>query len=521
MAENFTSKSDFTSSFNIDKKYCFRVSLIYFASVLFANFMAQLIPISMNFPVTLTEDMIKWKEFVDSNDVLINTLTILVFAIPSLICLCYSFSMLFAKDDLTVAKKVVNLPLKFSLWGIVGWILNYFLEIIFCIYAKKTMGINLSYILISSFVFYILEAIFSFVVSYFVTETVNRSAVLPRLFPNGQVSKIPGVKKFSLNFLFFIFFITVSLFPIIFILSSFVSIQINNQIPINWNTIIMSIVLFASSLALTIVFMRIFTVPLTNLIEGTEKITKGDYSVKVKNISNDELGVLSDTFNEMTESLKEKEFIRDTFGKIVDPEVRDHLLSGNISLGGENCDVTVMFCDIRGFTSMSENMEPSSVVSLLNQYFTQMGKCISNNHGVINKYIGDAVMAIFGAPVKSENHALDAYNAALEMKTALVNLNEKFAKEGLSEISFGIGLHSGSVLAGNIGAENRMEYTVIGDTVNTASRIESLCKIYNTDLLLSENTAKQICSSKENLNLKFVADAEIRGKTETVKLYTW
>ena len=129
MAENFTSKSDFTSSFNIDKKYCFRVSLIYFVSVLFANFMAQLIPISMNFPVTLTEDMIKWKEFVDSNDVLINTLTILVFAIPSLICLCYSFSMLFAKDDLTVAKKVVNLPLKFSLWGIVGWILNYFLEI--------------------------------------------------------------------------------------------------------------------------------------------------------------------------------------------------------------------------------------------------------------------------------------------------------------------------------------------------------------------------------------------------------
>ena len=283
----------------------------------------------------------------------------------------------------------------------------------------------------------------------------------------------------------------------------------------------MSIVLFVSSLALTIVFMRVFTVPLKKLTEGTEKIKKGDYSVKVKNISNDELGVLSDTFNEMTESLKEKEFIRDTFGKIVDPEVRDHLLSGNISLGGENCDVTVMFCDIRGFTSMSENMEPSSVVSLLNQYFTQMGKCISNNHGVINKYIGDAVMAIFGAPVKSENHALNAYNACIEMKKSLVNLNEKFAKEGLSEISFGIGLHSGSVLAGNIGAENRMEYTVIGDTVNTASRIESLCKIYNTDLLLSENTAKQICSSKENLNLKFVADAEIRGKTETVKLYTW
>jgi adenylate cyclase len=298
-------------------------------------------------------------------------------------------------------------------------------------------------------------------------------------------------------------------------------VQINNQIPINWNTIKISIILFVSSLTLTIVFMRIFTVPLTKLIEGTEKITKGDYSVKVKNISNDELGLLSDTFNEMAESLKEKEFIRDTFGKVVDPEIRDHLLSGNISLGGENCDVTVMFCDIRGFTSLSENMKPEAVVNLLNQYFTQMGKCISKNHGVINKYIGDAVMAIFGAPVKSENHALDAYNAALEMKKTLELLNEKFSKEGLNQISFGIGLHSGSVLAGNIGAENRMEYTVIGDTVNTASRIESLCKIYNTDLLISETTLNKICSSKENIDFNFVADAEIRGKTETVKLYSW
>ena len=160
-------------------------------------------------------------------------------------------------------------------------------------------------------------------------------------------------------------------------------------------------------------------------------------------------------------------------------------------------------------------------VALLNQYFTQMGKCISKNHGVINKYIGDAVMAIFGVPVKSKNHALDAYNACIEMKNSLKDLNETFAKNGLPQISFGIGLHSGSVLAGNIGAENRMEYTVIGDTVNTASRIESLCKVYNTDLLISETTLNKIFSSKENINFNFVADAEIRGKTETVKLYSW
>ena len=182
MAENFTSKSDFTSSFNIDKKYCFRVSLIYFASVLFANFMAQLIPVCVELPVAHTEDMLKWKFFLDSNEILVNLITIAVFLVPSIICLSYSFSILFAKDDLVVAKKVVNLPIRFSLWGFAGWILFFLVEVLFCVYAKEKFDINLTYILFSSAIFVVLESIFSFVISYFVTETVNRSAVLPRLF---------------------------------------------------------------------------------------------------------------------------------------------------------------------------------------------------------------------------------------------------------------------------------------------------------------------------------------------------
>lgn len=509
--------------YNIDKKFCFRVSLAYFASVLFANFMAQLIPACVDFPVAHTDDMLKWKAFLDSNEILVNVITLAVFLVPSIICLSYSFSILFAKDDLAVAKKVVNIPIRFSLWGFTGWILFFLVEIIFCVYAKAKFNINLTYILFSSIIFVVLESIFSFVVSYFVTETVNRSVVLPRLFPEGQVSKIPGVKNFSLNFLFVFFFITVSLFPLIFILSSFVSMQINNQLPINWNTIIISIVLFLSSIALTIVFMRIITVPLTKLIDGTEKITKGDYSVKVKNISNDEMGLLSDAFNEMTKSLQEKEFMREAFGKVVDPYVRDYLLQGNIALGGENCDVTVMFCDIRNFTAMSENMNPEDVVLLLNKYFTAMEKCISENHGVINKYIGDAIMAIFGSPVKSQNHALDSYKASLAMKNSLIELNKSFAEKKLPLFDFGIGLHSGNVLAGNIGAEKRMEYTVIGDTVNTASRIGALCKTYKTDLLLSESTVEKIKMLDESVaaSLKYVDDSAIRGKTETVKLFTW
>ena len=172
----------------------------------------------------------------------------------------------------------------------------------------------------------------------------------------------------------------------------------------------------------------------------------------------------------------------------------------DISLGGETREVTVLFCDIRSFTSMSEKMAAADVVSLLNKYFTALGECITKHHGIINKYIGDAIMAIFGAPVESKTHAQDAFLAALEMREALKKINEenasKYKTENLPEIHFGIGIHTGNVFAGTIGASNRMEYTVIGDTVNTASRIESLCKTYGQRLHRGRKSFKDILQSE-------------------------
>ena len=179
-----------------------------------------------------------------------------------------------------------------------------------------------------------------------------------------------------------------------------------------------------------------------------------------------------------------------------------------------------MFCDIRGFTSLSENMEPEKIVSFLNEYFTGLEECIAAHGGIINKYIGDAVMALFGAPIRSQNHAEEAYLAALDMRKKLAKMNERFSKNGLPVIRFGIGLHSGEVLAGNIGAANRLEYTVIGDTVNTASRIEGLCKIYKKDLLISENTVAKIKEKTDEKSFIFLDEAEIRGRKERVKIYT-
>ena len=223
--------------------------------------------------------------------------------------------------------------------------------------------------------------------------------------------------------------------------------------------------------------------------------------------------------NEVEKKAKEILEINDVFGKNVSPEIRDYLLKGNVALGGENRDVTVMFCDIRSFTTLSENMPSKKVVTILNRYFTSLEKCISSNKGIINKYMGDGLMALFGAPIPSSRHQLNAYLASLDMRRALRELNSSFEREGLPNLSFGIGLHSGNVVAGNIGAESRMEYTVIGDTVNIASRIEGVCKEYRRDFLISEDTALSIMKADPSVRLELVDFAEIRGRSEKVKIF--
>ena len=256
--------------------------------------------------------------------------------------------------------------------------------------------------------------------------------------------------------------------------------------------------------------------------ENVEKIKRLDIH------TGDEVENLYKAFTKMTEdtmgyvdkivsSAEKIAQINSTFGKVVSPQVRDFLLSDNPDLGGQDLEVTVMFCDIRGFTTISERLEPQEIVSMLNRYFTRLEKPIVENGGIINKYIGDAIMAVFGVPLQSKTHAYDAWKAAQGMRAELAAFNEELKNEGRNGIRFGIGLCSGTVLAGNIGTSNRLEYTVIGDTVNTASRIESLCKTYQTDLLISEQTKELL---PDDVTLTFIAESEIRGKEKKIKLYS-
>jgi len=253
-------------------------------------------------------------------------------------------------------------------------------------------------------------------------------------------------------------------------------------------TVLITLVGVALGFAVSLYFSR----PISELTKGSTTIGKGDFSHKVKIERNDELGDLGKAFNKMAEGLREREMIRETFGKYVTPEIRDEILSGRIPLNGERRVATVLFADLRDFTPYVESSEPEEVVRGLRQYFTAMQQAIKCHDGLLLQYVGDQLEAIFGVPLADPDHAKKALMAAIDMRRHLQQLNDERKKMGLPQFRHGVGIHTGEVLAGNTGSEDQLTYTLIGDTVNLASRIQTHTKVIKFDILASEEAVKGI-----------------------------
>ncbi len=223
------------------------------------------------------------------------------------------------------------------------------------------------------------------------------------------------------------------------------------------------------------------------------------------------------TFKFLSES-RNKEKIKQAMGKYISQDVMKNVVKNidDLQLGGKRAVVTVLFSDIRGFTSLSEKMPAEEVSMILNEYFGQMEPIITKYNGVINKFIGDAVMAIFGEPIQDINHPQNAVKCAYEMLKKVEYLREKWLFEGKPRIEIGVGINTGEAFIGNIGTDTRMEYTVIGDTVNLASRIEGYNKVYKTNLLVSSTTYNYISDIADVIKIK---EVQIRGKSKKMDIY--
>jgi adenylate cyclase len=247
-------------------------------------------------------------------------------------------------------------------------------------------------------------------------------------------------------------------------------------------------------------------------------VGRGDLEVRVPVDGRDEIAEVSLAVNEMVVGLKQGLFVKNAFKRFLSASVVERIISdpSALNLGGEERELTVFFSDMSGFTEMSESMEPQKLVGFINEYLSAMTDSIFLQEGTLDKYEGDAVMAFWGAPVAQADHARRACWAALDNRSRLKELCKSWAERGLPNFDIRVGLNTGRMIVGNMGSSARMDYTVIGDAVNTGARLEQANKLYGTHILVSEATRRAAGGAVEAREIDLL---ELRGKKNAIRIF--
>ena len=264
--------------------------------------------------------------------------------------------------------------------------------------------------------------------------------------------------------------------------------------------------------------------PVRSLASAMRDVQGGNLNIELPVSSTDEVGRLTDSFNFFVKELRSKERLKQTFGKYIDPRILEHVLAqpGAEAVASGRREMTVLFADLVGFTGLSERLTPLLMVTLLNRHFGLQALAVQEHHGVVDKFIGDSVMAFWGPPfVKPEEHAVLACRAAQAQLVAIDTLRRELPditglRRDAPVIDLGIGICTGEVVVGNIGSENTRSYTAIGDTANLAARLERANRVYGTQILLSESTARAIGSRFE---MREIDTIFVKGKIETTRVF--
>jgi class 3 adenylate cyclase len=252
------------------------------------------------------------------------------------------------------------------------------------------------------------------------------------------------------------------------------------------------------------------SVPIEQLVKGTAEIQRGNFSVKVPVRTRDEIGRLAASFNEMAEGLALKEKYRSVLNMVADKQVAHELMQGNVALGGEMRQISVLFCDIRGFTPLTLGMDPAEVIRMLNEHFTPLTRVVYEHNGVVDKFVGDLIMAVFGAPKSYGNDTYNAARCALDM----IREREKLNKTSHYNIHIGIGVASGAAVAGCMGSNDRLNYTVLGERVNLASR---LCgKAGRMEVVIDQTTQERLQGLSR---VESLPQLELKGFSGQVSAY--
>jgi adenylate cyclase len=361
---------------------------------------------------------------------------------------------------------------------------------------------------------------------FFSVERVWR-AELPRLFPKGDLSAARA-PRLRVRTRMVAMFLLMSLVPTA-VLSVAAMTRANALLgadAVAAEAIIRNLILVVAVLAVAALTVSVrlagfvagsVAEPLREVQAAMARVECGEFDVQCAVVSNDEIGAVAEGFNRMVEGLRERESIRETFGKYVSPEVRDEILAGRASLASGLREVTILFADLRDFTPWVESRPAAEVVADLNAYFTEMDAAIRAHGGLVLQFIGDEIEAVFGAPVADPHHAEAAVHAALDMRLRLDAWNEVRRAAGKVALHHGIGIHTGTVIAGNIGSSERLSYALVGDAVNLTSRIQALNKDFGTQILVSSATRALL---EATYPLKPLPAVRVKGRAAEVEVFS-
>jgi adenylate cyclase len=411
-------------------------------------------------------------------------------------------------------RRLVHLPWYGALISGIAWMLGIVVFLISLSLAGRPLSPQLFWHLPISFA---VSGFIAITQSFFLIELGSQWGLYPIFFRDVRPDRLRGIHPISLRTRGLMWAISIGVCPIGSLLLLFFA-PISPGTNPQWLGFFVGITGIAFGLLSAILIGHSVTEPVGKLRAAAEAVTEGRFDVQVPLRRADEFGALIGEFNRMVKGLREKEQLRRTFGVHVGRKVAEQILARDPGVGGTEQEITVMFVDIRSFTARAANLKPHQAVSLLNEFLQAMVEVVEGRHGgMINKFLGDGFMALFGVDSGAHNHADKALAAGRDLEHRLERLNLELARRSEEPIRIGIGINTGRAIVGSIGSPERMEFTVIGNTVNVASRIEGLNKTLDTTLLISKATRDAL---QRPASLRALPPQPVKGVEQPVEVFT-
>ena len=475
--------------------------------------------------LAMSPEVLALNERMDANRIVQFVSTVLLFPLTLVMVTLYSLPYIRAfwngkpasKAGRRASHRLVSAPGFVGIVTISGWILGVISDVI-------SGPIMLGALPLEYYTGNLIEAVVlsgaSFVVTYYLAETILRSVLVPRLFKENEVLEIRASMSPGIGTRLVVFALSIGVAPSLLFAATILILNDGGKNAAGKDlspTLAAALVAFAVILVL-VTWLKSLSIeaPLVELRDAAARLGSGDFRARITVSSDDEIGTVAGAFNDMAKGLEERERMRSIFGRVVDPRVRDHLLTLDKEGGGRLQEATVVFLDLAGFTSLSEALSPERIVALLDTWFEAVAVSIEREGGLVNKFIGDGALAVFGVPGDLGDHAARALRSIDALRANMRLASPRLMAMGVPALRFRAGIHTGKVFAGIVGTRERQEYTVIGDAVNVASRLEQLSKDFNTSVVLSRATRDAAAQDRE---YRVLGETTIRGKKEKLELF--